>query len=92
MRNDGGGFGGYVWSGLTGILTVLTPQDVIFALGAVVTAILGILTYLSNDRRNKRIAAAEEARNEILKRYLPHGDGPDAQLSSADIRAIQEID
>lgn len=93
MRQDGGGMGGYVWAGLTGLLASLTPQDIMFGLGALVTAVLGLLTYLSNDRRNKRIAEAAEKRNEILRQYMNkhEGDAPQ-QLTQKDLDAIQEID
>ncbi len=92
MRNDSGGFGGYIWAGLTGILATLTPQDIMFGLGALVTAVLGLLTYLSNDQRNKRIAAAEEARVELLRIYFNnHAEDPPAR-SRETLDAIQEID
>lgn len=92
MRQDGGGVGGYVWAGLTGILATLTPQDIMFGLGALVTAILGLLTYISNDRRNRRIAAAEEARVELLKTYVNrHAEDPPARSREV-LDAIQEIE
>jgi hypothetical protein len=93
MRNEGGGIGGYVWAVLTGLMASLTPQDIMFGLGALVTAILGLLTYLSNDRRNKRIAAAEEARNEILKRYFANHDSENLPARDREtLDVIQEID
>lgn len=92
MRNDSGGFGGYIWAGLTGILATLTPQDIMFGLGALVTAILGLLTYLSNDRRNQRIAAAEEARVELLRTYVNAHSHDLPARSRETLDAIQEID
>lgn len=93
MRQDGGGMGGYVWAGLTGILATLTPQDIMFGLGALVTALLGLLTYISNDRRNKRIAEAAEERNKILRLYVTKHEGdPPQRLTQQDLDAIQEID
>lgn len=91
MRNDGGSILTYILAGLTGLLTSLTPQDIMFGLGALVTAILGLLTYLSNNRRNQRIAAAAEARNEILKRYVVTRR-IDGGLSAEALDAMQEID
>ena len=92
MRNEAGGMWGYVWAGLTGLFATLTPQDIMFGLGALVTAILGLLTYISNDRRNKRIAAAAEARNEILKRYVADRDGIPPTLDRAEVERLQEFD
>lgn len=92
MRQDGGGFGGYVWAGLTAILSSLTPQDVMFGLGALVTAVLGLLTYISNDRRNRRIAAAEEARVELIKNYFNRHAEDTPARSRETLDAIQEIE
>ncbi len=74
MKQDGGGLLGYLWAGLTGIFTALSVQDISIMLGALVTAALGVMTYISNDRRNRRIAAAEEARNVILSKYYDSAD------------------
>lgn len=92
MRQDGGGFGGYVWAALTGVLATLTPQDIMFGLGALVTAILGLLTYISNDKRNRRIAAAEEARVELLKTYVNRHAEDNPARSRETLDAIQEIE
>lgn len=92
MRNDGGGFGGYVWGALTGFFTALSAQDVMFGLGALVTALLGLLTYISNDRRNKRIAAAAEARNVILQRYIDTRQGDKGEIDAQALDTIQELD
>ncbi|EHD22065.1 MULTISPECIES: hypothetical protein [Brenneria] len=56
----------YFWSWMTGFLTTLSTQDVIFAIGAVFTAIFTVLTYLSNSRKNKAIAAEARRQTEIL--------------------------
>lgn len=94
MRQDSGGLWGYVWMVLTGFFTGLTPQDVMFGLGALITAVLGLLTYISNDRRNKRIAAAAEARNDILKRYVANREGLPVSpaATAAELDALQEFD
>lgn len=92
MRDNGGGIGGYVWAGLTGIFASLTPQDIMFGLGALITALLGLLTYISNDRRNKRIAAAAEARNAILQRYIDTRKGDTGGIDAEALDQIQELD
>lgn len=75
MRDGSGqGWAGYIWSGVTAFFTWvfawLTPQDLIFAIGAVISAMFAYLTYKSNNKRNERLAAAAEARNELLKTKL----------------------
>ncbi len=45
--NTSNGFWSYFWSAITGFLTMLTLQDVLFALGAVVHC--GAITYLLSE-------------------------------------------
>lgn len=92
MRNDGGGVGGYVFSALTLMFSMLTPQDIIIGFGALGSLFLGILTYISNDRRNKRIAAAEEQRNEIIRRYFAKHEGDPPARDRETLDAIQDAD
>lgn len=56
---------------------MLTPQDVMFAIGGVITAVLGIMTYVSNSRKNGQIVLAQQAAAEaerervrLLAQYL----------------------
>ncbi|WP_052038253.1 hypothetical protein [Pectobacterium odoriferum] len=65
---NGKGGDTYFWSWATGALTALSLQDMIFALGAIFTAIFTVYTYLSNDRKNKALAAEARRQTEILER------------------------
>ena len=46
---------------------MLTLQDVLFAAGAVVTALFTWLTYRSNNRRNLAAIEEEKKRTEIIR-------------------------
>ncbi|TIM24858.1 MAG: hypothetical protein E5Y74_00235 [Mesorhizobium sp.] len=61
MTEHSGSWWGYLWATATGAFTLLTPQDFMFAIGGIITAILGILTYVSNSRKNKQIVLAQKA-------------------------------
>jgi hypothetical protein len=65
MNENGGNT--YFWSWATGALTALSLQDMIFALGAIFTAIFTVYTYRSNDRKNKALAAEARRQTEILE-------------------------
>lgn len=72
--NTNNGFWSYFWSGLTGFFAMLTLQDVLFALGFVITATFTWLTYRSNDRKNKTAIEEDRKRTEILKAAYARGD------------------
>ena len=72
--NTQNGFWSYFWSTITGFLTMLTLQDVLFAAGAVVSALFAWLTYRSNDRKNKAAIEEDRKRTEILKAAYARGD------------------
>lgn len=87
--NTSNGFWSYFWSGITGFLTMLTLQDVLFAAGAVVTALFTWLTYRSNNRRNMAMVEEEHKRTEILKAAYARGDV--SNLPEA-VKVTKEID
>ncbi|MBA5203097.1 hypothetical protein H2Y57_05270 [Pectobacterium aroidearum] len=58
--------GSYFWSWLTGILTALSAQDIMFGIGAIFTAVFTVLTYLSNSRKNAALATEARRQTEIL--------------------------
>lgn len=77
MTEHSGGWWGYLWATATGAFTLLTPQDFMFAIGGIITAILGIMTYRSNSRKNNQIVIAQQAAAEaerervrLLAQYL----------------------
>lgn len=72
--NTNNGFWSYFWTTLTGFFTMLTLQDVLFAGGAVVTALFTWLTYRSNNRRNAAVIEEERKRTEIIKAAYELGD------------------
>lgn len=72
--NTQNGFWSYFWSTITGFLTMLTLQDVLFASGAVVSALFAWLTYRSNDRKNKAAIEEYRKRTDILKAEYARGD------------------
>lgn len=71
--------GSYFWSWLTGVLAALSLQDIIFAAGAVFTAIFTVYTYLSNDRKNKALASEARRQTDILEQMADgkHNVDPD---------------
>ena len=74
--NNSNGFWSYFWSAITGFFTMLTLQDVLFALGSVVAALFTWLTYRSNNRRNLAVVEEEKKRTEILNRAYSRPDHP----------------
>lgn len=96
--NTSNGFWPYVWSGITGFLTMLTLQDVLFALGAVVTALFTWLTYRSNNRRNqaqieesRQRTEEERKRTEILKTAYARGDVSEIKQAAQVLDDIETV-
>jgi pilus assembly protein TadC len=82
------GWWSYFWSWLTGFLASLSAQDIIFGIGAVFTGIFTVLTYLSNDRKNKAIAAEFKRRSDMLKSYIKNREN----INNADApQVVQEM-
>ncbi|MEI3775518.1 hypothetical protein [Pectobacterium brasiliense] len=65
MNENGGNT--YFWSWATGAPTALSLQDMIFALGAIFTAVFTVYTCISNDRKNKALAAEARRQTDILE-------------------------
>ncbi|WP_285130193.1 hypothetical protein [Leclercia adecarboxylata] len=63
--NTQNGFWSYFWSAITGFFAMLTLQDVLFALGFLITGIFTWLTYRSNNRRNLTAEEEERKRTKI---------------------------
>ncbi|WP_050568405.1 hypothetical protein [Dickeya chrysanthemi] len=85
MNYNNTSFWSYFWGWMTGILSTLSFQDIIFAVGALFTAIITVLTYVSNARKNQALAAAERERNQIIKNWV------ESQNGKADTPAAAEI-
>lgn len=91
--NTSNGFWSYFWSAITGFLSMLTLQDTLFALGAVVTALFTWLTYRSNNRRNLAVIEEERKRTDILKTAYARGGVnsiPEAAKIVQDIDAVMQ--
>lgn len=67
FMNTSNGFWSYFWSAITAFFTMLTLQGLLFALGAVVTALFTWLTYRSNNKRNMAVIEEERKRTEIME-------------------------
>ncbi|TYL43902.1 hypothetical protein [Dickeya sp. ws52] len=85
MNSNNGGFWSYFWGWMTGLLSTLSFQDVIFAAGALFTAVITVLTYLSNARKNAALAAAEIERNRIIGDWVASQNGRSATPSAVEI-------
>jgi len=83
--NNSNGFWSYFWTTMTGFFTMLTLQDVLFALGAVVTALFTWLTYRSNNRRNNAVIEEEKKRTEIINRAYSKSDSTQPLPKMTDI-------
>lgn len=79
--NNSNGFWSYFWSAITGFFTMLTLQDVLFAIGSVVVALFTWLTYRSNNRRNLAVIEEERKRTEIYARAHSRSDDTPPKLT-----------
>lgn len=80
--NNSNGFWSYFWSAITGFFTMLTLQDVLFAIGSVVAALFTWLTYRSNNRRNLAVIEEERKRTEIIsKAYAKPDSNPPPKMT-----------
>lgn len=86
--NTQNGFWSYFWSSITGFMTMLTLQDVLFAFGAVVSALFAWLTYRSNDRKNKAAIEEDRKRTDILKAAYARGDVANITEAAAIVKSI----
>lgn len=87
--NTNNGFWSYFWSVLTGVFATLTLQDLLFAVGCLLTGIFTWLTYRSNDRKNKAAIEEDRKRTEILK--LAVARTRELDISGAS-KIVQEMD
>ncbi|MDK9365349.1 MULTISPECIES: SHOCT domain-containing protein [Lelliottia] len=87
--NTQNGFWSYFWSSITGFMTMLTLQDVLFAFGAVVSALFAWLTYRSNDRKNKAAIEEDRKRTDILKAAYARGDVSNITEGAKIVRDIE---
>ncbi|CAM8038628.1 hypothetical protein K9O81_23650 [Leclercia adecarboxylata] len=91
--NTQNGFWSYFWSAITGFFAMLTLQDVLFALGFLITGIFTWLTYRSNNRRNLTAEEEERKRTKILEAAYARGDVsniPEAAKVVSDIEAVMQ--
>lgn len=72
----------YWWSGLLGFFSVLSLQDYVFIIGALISAFFTIKTYYAKRKEERERIDEEKKRTQLLERYLadvsskPDGDRP----------------
>lgn len=60
----------YWWSGLLGIFSILSLQDYIFIIGAVISAYFTIKTYYAKRKEERERLDEEKKRTQLLASYL----------------------
>lgn len=60
----------YWWSSLLGLFSVLSLQDYVFIIGAVISAFFTIKTYYAKRREERERLAEEQKRTKLLADYL----------------------
>jgi cell division protein FtsL len=74
----------YWWSGLLGFFSVLSLQDYVFIIGALISAFFTIKTYYAKRKEEKERMEEERKRTAIMENYLkaqmekPESDRPAA--------------
>lgn len=72
----------YWWSGLLGFFSVLSLQDYVFVIGALISAYFTIKTYYAKRKEERERLDEEKKRTQLLENYLadvsakPSGDRP----------------
>lgn len=72
----------YWWSTALGVFSLLSLQDYVFILGAVISAFFTIKTYYAKRKEERQRADEDKARTQLLRDYLesvrstPHPDKP----------------
>lgn len=74
----------YWWSAALGLFSLLSLQDYVFILGAVISAIFTVKTYYAKRKEERERLQEEKKRTQLLSNYLaevakkPHSDRPAA--------------
>lgn len=74
----------YWWTTALGLFSVLSLQDYVFIIGAVISAFFTIKTYYAKRKEERERLAEEKKRTQLLANYLsevgkkPHSDRPAA--------------
>lgn len=72
----------YWWSAALGFFSLLSLQDYVFIVGAVISAVFTIKTYYSKRKEERKRAEQDAERTRLLKEYLddvrstPHPERP----------------
>lgn len=72
----------YWWSAALGLFSLLSLQDYVFIIGALVSAFFTIKTYYAKRKEERERMAEERKRTQLLENYLsdvgkkPHSDRP----------------
>lgn len=70
MQKMNSSSGHYWWSSLLGLFSILSLQDYVFILGALVSVVFTIKTYYANRKEKRQSAEQDKARTQLLKEYL----------------------
>ncbi|HKN04414.1 MAG TPA: hypothetical protein VJY31_10750 [Buttiauxella sp.] len=87
----------YWWSTALGVFSLLSLQDYVFILGALISAFFTIKTYYAKRKEEHQRAEEDRARTQLLKKYLeevrdtPHPDKPrTATVVAESLRMIKD--
>jgi hypothetical protein len=86
----------YWWSACLGFFSLLSLQEYVFILGAIISAVFTIKTYYAKRKEERAHLREEQKRTRILQEYLhevssrPEGDRPAAVEVAAE--ALRRID
>lgn len=77
----------YWWSGLLGFFSILSLQDYVFILGALISAYFTIKTYYAKRKEERERLNEEKKRTDLLEKYLSQA----AQKSDHERPAAAEV-
>lgn len=74
----------YWWSAMLGFFSLLSLQDYVFIIGALISAFFTIKTYYAKRREGREHLAEERRRTQILEDYLKgQSDKPEKERPAA---------
>ncbi|MBW5867474.1 hypothetical protein H0I69_06555 [Yersinia enterocolitica] len=80
----------YWWSALLGVFSLLSLQDYVFILGAVVSAFFTIKTYYAKRQEEKARLLEETRRTNVIEAFLSNADKKPIKDRSAAVGVVVE--
>ncbi|CNE76344.1 hypothetical protein AB8978_09750 [Yersinia enterocolitica] len=80
----------YWWSALLGVFSLLSLQDYVFILGAVISAFFTIKTYYAKRQEEKARLHEETRRTNIIETFLSNADKKPIKDRSAAVGVVVE--